>query len=118
MLGENKSVSVDCKRKATIENASCCPIMPINEYFKHKSPYIFENSSSLKILHARRVTSSKFHTEDPQILRHHCTKFSCPGDLVPRTCASHFQEICYVHHIFHNSGINLSENSVNMNHSL
>jgi len=41
----------------------------------------------LKILGARSVTWSRFHTEDTQVLGGHCTKFSYCGDLAPRFCS-------------------------------
>jgi hypothetical protein len=42
----------------------------------------------LKILDTSWVTWRKFHTEDPPILRHCCTKYSPPFDLPPMICAT------------------------------
>jgi len=41
----------------------------------------------LKIPDARYVTWRKFHTEDPTISRHCCTKYSPTGDLPLIICA-------------------------------
>jgi hypothetical protein len=49
--------------------------------------HIFQKSKShLKILRARRVTWSKFHSEDPRILSATVKKFSRQGALAPITC--------------------------------
>jgi hypothetical protein len=41
----------------------------------------------MKILRARSVTRSKFHTEDPKNIKRQRKKFSRSGDLVPVICA-------------------------------
>lgn len=51
----------------------------------HKFSTLYEPR---EIVVTRRMTRRTFHAEDPHIrIRHHCTKFSCPGDLAPGTCA-------------------------------
>ena len=45
-----------------------------------------KSRNHLKILDARWVTQSKFHTDYPQI-RHLCTKFGCHDNLTLKICA-------------------------------
>jgi len=53
-----------------------------------KDAQSFQKSrKQLKIPDASYVTWRKFHTEDPPISRHCCTKYSPPGDLPPMICA-------------------------------
>ena len=55
---------------------------------KSRGAQLFKTSrNQLKIIGARRVTWSKFHTEDPISFGHYRTKFSHHGDLVVRICA-------------------------------
>jgi hypothetical protein len=53
-----------------------------------KGEQIFQKSRNhLKIIGARRVTRSRFHTEGPQMSGTTVKKFIQPGDLAPGICA-------------------------------